>query len=153
MMAMTTWDGLMALRSCHMQEAYYHGLWNQMNWALDPGSNTCSFVTLKKWLNLSKPPFFSFKGISVLTCRIIMKATWENMCTKEISKMFVTVFQIKMNLKVLYKVKEVKQYIKRWNSSTSLDFWGPSHRDESVHLVSQRQNILSNGLWVWNVTL
>ena len=37
---------------------YYLGLWNQMTWALDPGSKTCSSVTLKRWLKFSKPPLF-----------------------------------------------------------------------------------------------
>lgn len=82
MMTVITWDGSMTLRSSHADESqypavisicrmlgleiqvlpcitkYYLGLQNQMTWALDPGSKTCSSVTLKRWLKFSKPPLF-----------------------------------------------------------------------------------------------
>jgi hypothetical protein len=54
--------GLMAL----VQVDDYLRLWNQIAWALHPGSSPHSCVTLGKLLTLSKPQFVSFMGITVL---------------------------------------------------------------------------------------
>lgn len=79
--AMTTRDASMALRSCQVERVYYLRLWNQVTWALDPGSNTQSSVTWISGLTSLSLKFFHAKEFQCLPIELFWKLN-EKICAQ-----------------------------------------------------------------------